>query len=114
MKTIIITTALLFGGTAFASKHSGSFAIYGVGGHSCSQMINHLTDSETWRPDYVNWVGGYVTAAGMYLPRQLKTHSDPEAVFAEVVKYCGSNPLDDVQDGAHRVVQAMMGKKARR
>ena len=110
MRKFVALTAAFMIQLAPASEHDGSFAVYGVGGNSCVQMINHLTGPETWRSDYLNWVSGYVTAAGMYMEKGLKKLSDPDALFAEVVKYCGANPLSDVQDGAHHTVRNLTGR----
>ena len=113
MRTLIILAVVLFSSPLYASEHDGSFAVYGVGGNSCVQMVNHLTGLDTWRSDYLNWVSGYVTAAGMYMEKGLKRLSDPDAIFAELVKYCGSNPLSDVQDGAHYIVRNLTGRTKR-
>ncbi|MGO8847462.1 MAG: hypothetical protein ACLQFI_19435 [Methylocella sp.] len=82
-----------------------TYMIYGPGAKSCGAMLAALnTYGESDRHTYIVWVQGYLTASGSL--GEANEGFDADAIFAWMVNYCQSHPLDQVEVAAEKLLHA--------
>ena len=86
---------------------------YGVGdATSCGEWVKERT-SKDWRTAlvkqnlYMQWVLGWLSAAGAYNARGALRHTEWDAVTAWVDKYCHEHPRDKIADAAASLVDEL-------
>ena len=62
------------------------------------------TYGESDRHTYIVWVQGYLTASGSL--GEANEGFDADAIFAWMVNYCQSHPLDQVEVAAEKLLHA--------
>ena len=97
--TGVVALGLIVSTTAHAEVHA-----YGVGARSCGKWLEDRRTGN--RYDDVEWLLGWVSAAGQYRDAQLR-HSDSAAMPAWVDNYCTANPLDPIYVGAYKLVEEL-------
>lgn len=98
---ILLVIAL---GTAYpfaAQAPADTFLVYGAGTASCSSWTEHLKDQGLHSQD-VQWVFGFVSAAGVFAGVQLK--ADANAIEPFVTKYCQEHPTNTLTSAAANTV----------
>jgi hypothetical protein len=94
---IVLGTAYPFATQAPADV----FVVYGAGTASCSSWTARLKDPAL-HPQDVQWVFGFVSAAGVFAGVQLK--ADANAIEPFVTKYCQEHPTDTLTTAAANMV----------
>jgi hypothetical protein len=105
--TAVIATALLCAVLAVSAQTAapgekplpGHYTVYGAGTESCGKWL--AEKNVLLRNTTVNWLLGYVTAMGTWVPL---SHTDSDAMAAWVDKYCRENPLKGVSEAAAALV----------
>jgi hypothetical protein len=85
---------------------TGRITVYGAGTGSCGKWLASSTDVED-RLLKVNWVLGWVSAAGHYEVHGDLKETDSDAITAWVDNYCRGSPLKDISDAAAALVRAL-------
>lgn len=90
---------------------------YGVGdATSCGEWVDERT-SKNWRVALVKqnlnmqWLLGWLSAAGAYNTRGPLRHTEWDAVTAWLDKYCHEHPRDKIKDAAASLVDELSKPK---
>jgi hypothetical protein len=75
----------------------GTFTAYGAGTATCTLWTEHLKDTNVHARD-LQWVLGFVSAAGVFAGIQLKVDADGIEPF--VTTYCQEHPADTITTAA--------------
>jgi hypothetical protein len=90
---------------AALSNPADAYVVYGVGATSCGAMLADLNNyGESERYIYNAWVQGYITASGSF--GEANEGLDADGIFAWMVNYCQSHPLDHVEVAAEKLLHA--------
>jgi hypothetical protein len=73
------------------------FTAYGVGAATCASWTERVKDANAHARD-LQWVLGFVTAAGVFAGVQLKVEADGIAPL--VTSYCQEHPADTITTAA--------------
>jgi hypothetical protein len=87
-----------------AQAPADTFMVYGAGTAMCSTWTAHLTD-KALHPLDVQWVFGFVSAAGVFAGVHLK--ADANAIEPFVAKYCQEHPTETVTTAAANLVGSL-------
>jgi hypothetical protein len=81
-----------------------TITVYGAGATPCSTWTQHLTDKAA-HPGDVQWVFGFVSAAGVFAGVHLKV--DADAIEPFMTKYCQEHPTSTVTTAAANLVGSL-------
>jgi hypothetical protein len=84
--------------------------IYGVGNHSCGKWLAASHTSDAWF-EQMNWVLGWVSAAGHYDVHGELRETDSDAIGAWVDNYCHKYPLRTIDDASAALVHELAKTK---
>ncbi len=84
-----------------AQAPADTFMVYGAGTAACSSWTAHLSD-RALHPLDVQWVFGFVSAAGVFAGVHLKV--DANGIEPFVTKYCQEHPAETVTTAAANLV----------
>ena len=98
--SVVIALVLLADGPV-ARQAPGTFMTYGAGAATCAAWTEHLKDTNVHARD-LQWVFGFVSAAGVFAGVQLKV--DAEGIAPFMTSYCQENPADTVTTAAATLV----------
>jgi hypothetical protein len=85
----------------FARQAPDTFTVYGVGAASCASWTEHLSDKTLHAVD-LQWVFGFVSAAGVFGGVQLKV--DANGIEPFMAKYCQEHPAETVTTAAATLI----------
>ncbi len=73
--------------------------IYGVGGVTCGEYIEHRKqNSKAMDYSYVSWMNGYASGYNQFSPSpQVASLPPPPTILAYLDKYCREKPLNPVK-----------------
>lgn len=84
-----------------ARQTPDTFIVYGAGAASCASWGERLNDKNLHAVD-LNWVFGFVSAAGVFGGVQLKV--DANGIEPFVTKYCAEHAQDPITQAAASLV----------
>jgi hypothetical protein len=99
--SILLVVSLGVAYSFAAQAPNDTFIVYGAGAGSCRSWTDHLKD-QALHPQDVQWVFGFVSAAGVFAGVQLK--ADANAIEPFVTKYCQEHPADTLTTAAANMV----------
>jgi hypothetical protein len=104
-----MATVLLCAASAGSAQTApaGKAWSYGPGGLSCGTWLDAGKQESVRHQVHLNWVLGWLTAAGAYSVRGELRETDANAVAAWVDKYCRENPLNYIKDAAASLVDEL-------
>ena len=118
---VFVTGVIVFAsGSALASD--GRFVLWGVGNDSCAVFLQEKARASTKYWSQINWIAGYMSAgngewsatmAKKGIKSDLLKESDPVALEAWVVNYCGSHPLEYLGTAAVKLEQTLLERASR-
>jgi hypothetical protein len=88
----------------------GKYSEYGAGAASCGHWLASRND-HALHGIQINWVLGWVSAAGYYNVQGALRETDADAVSAWVDKYCREHPLSEIKDAAATLVDELAKPK---
>jgi hypothetical protein len=90
---------------------AGTATTYGAGTESCGKWVASGND-DVWHHLQLNWVLGWISAAGHYNVHGNLKETDSDAISAWVDNYCKEHPLDDISEAAAALVRELAKHKA--
>lgn len=84
-----------------AQAPADTIMVYGTGAAACSTWTQRLTD-KALHPGDLQWVLGFVSAAGVFAGVHLK--ADANAIEPFITKYCQDHPSDTITTAAANMV----------
>lgn len=120
MKNGVLVVALA-GCVSAGAADTPQWVVIGLGIDSCASYVLALDDDRptaaikmegkdyyTSANAYTQWINGFVTAANMSGPQELKyqIHVDVNGIALWVKNYCAAHPSDSIVSGAGAFVRA--------
>jgi len=102
----LLSVALLCSAGKLESAPRTTATVYGVGNHSCGKWLATAHDTDEWF-DQLNWVLGWLSAAGYYDVHGSLRKTDSDAIAAWMDNYCRQHPLKTIEDGAADLVREL-------
>jgi len=97
-----VSLAVIITLSAYAfARQSDTFTVYGAGTGSCGVWTQHLADKSLHSLD-VQWVFGFLTAAGVFAGVHLKV--DPDGIEPLMTKYCQEHPAETITTATANLV----------
>jgi hypothetical protein len=96
----VIYSVLVFALTlavGVVARQTDTFTTYGAGAASCAAWTEHLKDRPVHEAD-LQWVLGFVSAAGVFAGVQLKVGPNDIAPF--ITAHCQANPTHTITSAA--------------
>jgi hypothetical protein len=101
-------------GSVLASE--GRFVLWGVGNDSCAVFLQEKSRASPKYYSQINWIAGgewSATMAKKGVKSDLLKDTDPVALEAWVVNYCGSHPLEHLGTAAVKLEQTLLERVSR-
>ena len=80
-----------------AARQTDTFTTYGAGAATCATWTEHLTNRPLHEAD-LQWVLGFVSAAGVFAGVQLKV--GPNEIDPFITTHCQANPAHTITSAA--------------
>ena len=108
MKYVCAIALIIFCGATnqAVAVNPGQFMSYGSGAASCGKWLASSHDSGD-RNRKLNWVLGWLSAAGYYDVLGSLKETDSDAIAAWVDNYCRDKPLDTISNAASALVRTL-------
>lgn len=110
--------ALLPNGVAVAYEPEGDYSIYAWGTASCAKVLEWYRTDNSFYLDSIGWVGGFITAAGIYnysdTQKEFGDVADIDGIMHLIREYCEENPLDNLTKAAYNVAEHLIYRAGRR
>lgn len=104
MKRLSSAVLLVFGfaaGNPLAQQTPDTFTVYGAGAARCAAWTERLTDANLHARD-LEWVFGFVSAAGVFAGVQLK--ADVNDIDPFMAKQCQADPQQTITSAAATMI----------
>jgi hypothetical protein len=101
VSSIALIPLVLLADGPVARQPPGTFMAYGAGTATCTAWTEHLKDTNVHARD-LQWVLGFVSAAGVFAGVQLKVDEDGIEPF--LTSYCQEHPADTITTAAATLV----------
>jgi hypothetical protein len=97
----VVIALVLLADAPVARQEPGTFMTYGAGAGTCAAWTERLKDTNGHARD-LQWVFGFVSAAGVFAGVQLKVEADGIEPF--MTSHCQANPADTITMAAATLV----------
>jgi len=98
--------------TLLMSSGSNAYTVYGEGTMSCGSWINEKEKNSAAHYRATTWVAGYVTGVAANLSSKYELREiDVASMAAYITKWCGNNPLENVERGSYALALELITEK---